>query len=123
MRWIKVTPRSHSREEGGGGRGVGRRRQSAGLLSYIGSINKKIQRGLKGKNLRRVVQSTFKQAGGWSENVIMMRNLNSTLFILICSNALYTTLRGTLARLHWAVYDFIRNFAGTPMWCLASASW
>lgn len=84
MRWIKVTPRSHCREEGGGG-GVGRRRQSAGLPCYVGSINcpntvgsinKKIQRGLKGKNPRRVVQSTFKQAGGWSENVIMMRNLN-----------------------------------------------
>ena len=59
-----------------GGGGVGRRRQSAGLPCYVGSINKKIQRGLKGKNLRRVVQSTFKQAGGWSENVIMMRNLN-----------------------------------------------
>ena len=74
MRWIKVTPRSHCREEGGGG--VGRRRQSAELPCYVGSINKKIQRGLKGKNLRRVVQSTFKQAGGWSENIIMMRNLN-----------------------------------------------
>ena len=76
MRWIKVTPRSHCREEGGGGGGGGRRRQSAGLPCYVGSINKKIQRGLKGKNPRRVVQSTFKQAGGWSENVIMMRNLN-----------------------------------------------
>lgn len=55
---------------------TGRRRQSAGLPCYVGSINKKIQRGLKGKNLRRVVQSTFKPAGRWSENVIMMRNLN-----------------------------------------------
>ena len=45
----------------------------------------------------------------------MVRNLNSTLFILICSNALYNTLRDTLARLHWAVYDFVRNFAGTQM--------
>ena len=48
----------------------------------------------------------------------MMTNLNSTLFILVCSNALYNTLRGTLARLHWAVYDFVRNFVGTLMWCI-----
>ena len=77
MRWIKVTPRSHCREEGGGGEGREEKAIGWAALSLWEYKQKKFKERLKGKNLRRrVVQSTFKQAQGWSENEMMMRSLN-----------------------------------------------
>lgn len=46
---------------------------------------------------------------------MMMMYLSGTLSISISSNALYNTLQGTQARLHWAVYiSFDKKFGDAP---------
>ena len=82
--------------------------QHVSLILFMENNNKKIFR-------REVENIALRVLTLWKRSLILVSSsmflvLLMVIFVLLCSDALYDTLRGTLVKSHWAVYNIKRNF-------------
>lgn len=82
--------------------------QHVSLILFMENNNKKIFSSWSGEYCSKGVNAvkTLVDTCFFSMFLVLLM----VIFVLLCSDALYDTLRGTLVKSHWAVYNIKRNF-------------